>query len=540
MLRNFLCLLVTLLLLCACSIPEEFGWPSYTATYRLIFLNDHYQLDEIAEEDSSLYVQNDVLVFQDSISEQRQIGTIELEDMEDRLFDISFNQFIPGELGLSELNGVIVDSIPTFDLVPYTETLDPYAEFDTIAFSAGFIRLLVDNNLPVGLGNPAAGAPIAIEIMDYNDATLIMALMNELVIPPSQTGILEIDLTGIVLPNSIRVRLMGGSTGSQGEPALIDTSAAVDITVEMHSLSADYVVNAHVPEQTLNEIIDNLEIGIEYPDIIGDFSLNGFISLQLELRAPLPCLVNVNLYSVNDTSSEMVMLHPLEGDYDYSLVLGADQDGEIYSIDSGTHNLNEFLTVLPNIVVYEFYPVIGDTVISVFSSDIFQADFRIDAEIQLETGEEGIWMIPLDNGQPDVNSVDTGDFDQKVYDAFQCGKIRFSYLNFTGLEMNADVMVSLQQESLETEVYEFENPDSENVQIFNISGLEITPDSLRKEMEIVIDQSDLMFFLADSVYTASRFRLFSTGQHPLSGGVGLIGEISLEILVNQDLLEDEE
>jgi hypothetical protein len=297
------------------------------------------------------------------------------------------------------------------------------------------------------------------------------------------------------------------------------------------------VKNARIPKQSLDEIVGSYQTNFEYPEIYGDFELLGFRKIELNFFSPVPAAFNIILTAINSTDDSEIQLLPNNSD---SLFFEIPHGNTSVILSSELYNLNEFISILPDSFSYEIFPVIGDTsqVFDLDLNDDVDIEIRVFSQFQFQTEDAGVWMVPMENGEIMIDTVKTGDFTQKYYDAFVSGSIDFDYLNTSGVEMKSELLFARNRDDILTEIYNFENPDTSKVTLIKIPYLETTEDSLYQKISIVIQQADLEYFLEDSVFVCPRFNIFSDGEQPVSGGIKLLGELNTEIIANEELFHD--
>lgn len=532
--------IILLSLIVGCSIPSEFGIPTFKKTFRAVVLNDTYNLAELAEDDSTLFF-DEVLYLSKNIKEEEVVGIIEIEDPEERFYDITLNEIAPDTLDLEALIG-ITTPIPEFNMVPNLKTLAPYNEFEEVTFSSGTIELLLINNTVIGVGNAENGNPLSLEIFDWDDNLLKSVTFTEDVLPGEEL-LYFIAMAGETFPNKLKTRLSGGSQGSYGVEVPIDNellSTKLDVYVNFRDVSATEVIDAQIPPQEIDPVEDETEMDIEYPEVIGDFTFNGFSTIDFSMTSPIPGFVKVDLVAVNIGTGEEVVLAPVQNSSEYSLTFELNAGITEVNINSDDYNINPMLSILPDKFIYSIYATVGDTTATydLSSEDILGTEIDIYAELQIETSEEGVWFIPQEESEIRIGTIETKDFGQEHYDAFESGLINMTYQNSTGLEMGVDLFMSDNKDLLISEIYNFENPDTSLVKIIHIPMLEIT-DGFDKMAEAILQKSDLIFFLADSVYTIPRLHVFSAGDMPLGGELSLNAEVEVELLISDDLVDDE-
>lgn len=541
--KGILLYIGAVIILSGCSFPGDLGLPSWYTTMRVIFLNDIYDMEEIAEEDSALIVQNGELVFMEVIEESQMLGDIEIFEPGERDFQLTVDELMPDSLQ----NTYPPDTwlvIPSFGMEPTIEELTPYSEFASATFSSGLINVSLTNNTAIGLGNQAENAPLMAEIFNQYSNELILSLQVEDILP-GETSLVEYDLAGITFSNALNIMIAGGSTGSGGELVYTDDSffnSALDINITYENIYVSDITGAEIPVQEIDDISDIYELEIEYPEIIGEIAFTGYSEINITVNSIIPGEIMLDLVAENSDDSTTVMLQTWEGGGEHSLTAQIEAGTTEIYLTSDEYNINALISILPDLFDYDVFCTIGDTTqtYDLTSEDEVILDISISSQIQFNTGENGLWIIPQEDGEIQISTFDTVDYEQEQYDSFRSGSLKLYYINPTGVEMAAQILVSEQEQFILDNIYEIVSPDTNEVQIFDIPLIETTNDSIFGEVEFVIQQYETEVFLEDSVFIATRFYLFSEGLEPLNGGIHMIGELFLELLINEDLINEED
>jgi len=528
----------------SCSLPDELGLPSWITDLNIIFFNDIYNIEELAEEDSSLYVIDQELIFRDSFETSQLLGDLQLAELEPRYYDISCSQLIP-----DSLQSLIPDStffiLPTFNMESVEKDLDPFDQYEEVTFESGTIFLTITNNTPLGIGDLENSNPLYAIVLDTNNEQELLTIEYENVPANGGEETASVDLSGLTFPNDLSVIVGGGSTGSNGELVFIDDdfyNSSIDIEVELQDIYVSAVINASIPLQEIEPISDNYLFELEYPEIFGDYSFTGFGEIEFLIHSLIPGQLAIDLTAINSEDSLMVYLQPMNGGTEHSIFLDIDLGTTQFTINSNQYNLNEFLSILPDEISYTIYPEVGDStqVYTVEANDEIVTNIIFSSNIQFQTQEDGIWIIPKEDGEIKIFSENMEDFQEEEYEAFQSGKATFQYLNATGIEMGAQILVSDNKLDVKQQIYNFSDYDSTKVELFEIINIETTPDSSYKQTSLSIVQEDLDFFLADSIFVGARLHFYSNGEQPLSNYLSLIGELQLKILISDDLIDEED
>ncbi|MDY6914719.1 MAG: hypothetical protein SVM86_00165, partial [Candidatus Cloacimonadota bacterium] len=148
------------------------------------------------------------------------------------------------------------------------------------------------------------------------------------------------------------------------------------------------------------------------------------------------------------------------------------------------------------------------------------------------------WLIPKEEGEPKVNEEDVSDFDEQIYDTFKNGIIKLKYLNTTGIEVAADILICRSETELKQQIYEFDNPDTTKVKVISVPYLQTTNEKELQEIQVQIQQTDLEYLLEEITYIGTRLGLYSEPGTPLTGSIQMQAELIIEVQMGDHLLED--
>ena len=366
---------ILVLFIISCSIPSDFGIPSWKTRVHLKVFNDEYTVEDLAAEDSTLFVQDDVLIFDKTMSESQSIGEFTIDDPEAKHTQYYLYELAPDSIHIEDFQGTTIPFLPSLTLVPLKKELEPYSEFEEITFASGDVSITVTNNTCIWLGNAENGERLKLSIVNFvSDEEIISFFADEDIAPNGGSQVITGSIANVTFPNTLKLQLTGGSRGSDGEPTVIDTMATINVTVQLSNIKASYVKNARIPKQPLDEIIGNYQTNFEYPEIHGDFELLGFRKIELNFFSPVPATFNIVLTAVNSTDLTSVQLLPNDAD---SLFFEIPHGNTSVVLSSDLYNLNEFVSILPDSFAYEMFPIIGDT------TQVFDLDFDNDIDIDI-------------------------------------------------------------------------------------------------------------------------------------------------------------
>ncbi|NQT65376.1 MAG: hypothetical protein HQ554_04280 [FCB group bacterium] len=531
------------LLLISCSIPDDIGLPSWTVPIRLVLLNDTFDAEAIAEEYGSFQANGDTLQFYEMISESQFFGDIEIEDTGVHSEVYLLGEYAPPEI--AALNGQPVSVIPGYPniTVPFeiVKDFEPFDEYEQIKFVSGNLNLTITNNTVFWLGNAPEGLPLTVQILNDEGILQVEEAIFENIAPLGGTATGVISLADSLIGNNITVKLIGEGDITDDGSAIIDTSATGQMDIQITDIQAEYVINAQIPSQPIELIEGHKDIDLIQPEIVdGDsFMLSGNSSIIFTIESQIPMIASFELIAKRDTS-EILLTHD-EGE---PINLNVEEGISQIEFTSDEYNINEMLQLIPDGFEYTMNPFIGNgTVIPYLSfNDSISINFEVIADLQIETFEaDGIWIIPLDDGEINIDVMDTEAFEPRMFDAYNTGDIIFKYWNSTGMEVGFDILVSEDSTSVLSEIHNFEEPDPlGNVEMFRVPLFEQTSGDNYKELEMTVLREELKYFISDSVYTVPRIHIFSEGEDAWTGGLKIQADLVIEVNISDDLLDEEE
>jgi len=255
------------LIVLGCSLPENLGVPSWETNLKMYLINSEYLAVDLAEADSNFTASADTLMLfsemsesqeieislnEENQSEVEEIGEIELDDPETQNTSISLSEIAPD---LTD-GFVPAPGVPEFILPEIIkDDIEPFNEFHEVTCVSGELKFTVTNNTAIWMGDISNNQPFELILCDAEGNEIISAVFSE-DIPPlaAETISASVDLDNMVIFNEVQVKLVGGSRGTDGEAATIDTSANVDIVIELFDVIATNAI-AIIPAQDIDEVI---------------------------------------------------------------------------------------------------------------------------------------------------------------------------------------------------------------------------------------------------------------------------------------------
>jgi hypothetical protein len=337
----------------------------------------------------------------------------------------------------------------------------------------------------------------------------------------------------------------------------IHTTAHIDSTLDddfrIISFENSYLVEAELTElefgfirgviqpQDQDVIIEEIDLDVEYPEIQegGQFTFVGESEIRIDVdtgSSQIPGVLVIEARGYDQDGLMVELVDIVSGETPQVAIPAESSFSIVFSSDQ--YNINELLSVLPVRIEFEVLVTVGDGVSEVIyqQGDILMADITLESTLALAADT---WVIPREDGELMVQEEEI-ELDDNEYDAFQSGSLKLVYTNSTGLSVALDILLSDSEANVIGELYNFENPDLNKVDIITIPALEETLEGESKELTIELDQTDLDYFMSDYTYVGSRLHLVSAGTQALSGVVDLLGQAEIVIRISNDLVEDGE
>jgi hypothetical protein len=177
----------------------------------------------------------------------------------------------------------LVTVVPAFPLAATSPDQD-VPDITSATLSAGTAEVTVTNGLPVAISAAAGPDQLALVLESPDGDVFATFVFDE--IGPGESLTRTNDLAGAVMPDRLRVRLAGGSPGSEGEPVAVNGTDALDVSASFTGLvvsSATAVVGAQSFSTTF---ASPLPSGYEVTEAA---VAAGATTLQIANSMPVPC-----------------------------------------------------------------------------------------------------------------------------------------------------------------------------------------------------------------------------------------------------------
>lgn len=352
-----------------------------------------------------------------------------------------------------------------------------------------------------------------------------------------QTEVIEISQATLgkkpdfdVLLTTITLNVEALVLDSGDEYREISFEDAFNINVTVSDLEFTYLKGIIYPQE--QEVISgSTTLDMNYPYVAGELEVVSFSKITFDFFTPIHTDIEVEFYTYNSEDMSAQLKEFDSGDNPV-FNLAAGQSEVVFTSDE--YNINELISILPDSVYYLLHPIAGDSteVFEFFSGDEISVEIIIESELDFAAD---CWIIPRnDNGEPDVQKVDTKEFGQEIIDTYLNGKVFIHYNNNLGIDSGANVLISLHKpEGFE----ELMVADTTSYTVIKVPSMLYSNGNELETIEVDISRNDLNFFLADSVYIVPKLRLYSEPGTPLSGAIKLQAGLSLELEISSDLIE---
>ena len=181
-----------------------------------------------------------------------QIGIIRLDDIEESdVPPFIFRDIYPD---IENIENGLSTSIPAFELLPITNPFS-FDNFANAEFSSGYLKVTISNGMPISLGPPLV---IQLQTLNELDTIDILGATLEFDTSIEENGgsvMDSLDLTGMILPGDVFVKVIGNCQGTSGAAINIDESvknSSFVVTISAENLEI-ISAEAKIPEQKIEE-----------------------------------------------------------------------------------------------------------------------------------------------------------------------------------------------------------------------------------------------------------------------------------------------
>ncbi len=274
--------------------------PTWDADLSVPLIAKTFTMSKFVEDEDHLFVGQDSLVhfeFEQNL-DRYYVGDKLKIDGFDQAFNFQLGVFRineppPENVGIvlgdifppaNQLGGLRVP-VPAFQFAPDPVPLDPFQEFDYVVLERADVSIRLDNNLPIPLG-----PSLLLEIRDGVMDTVIATVSHNQIVQPGDFFVENLQLGHTRLPNTLSVRVEGGSPGSS-TPVPIDPQASFRITTQIHTLEVSEA-SAQIPPQHLEgtELVAlsdsvvvteaKIKSGLIHVTLQGAFPLDGLLTFS--------------------------------------------------------------------------------------------------------------------------------------------------------------------------------------------------------------------------------------------------------------------
>jgi len=227
-----------------------------------------------------------------SISEG--LGTFELDAVDPLIYDFLLQEIWAPAAGADGLTTLV----PAFPIVATSPDQD-VPDITAATLSAGTASVTVDNGLAVAIS--AASGPNQLVLVLESSTGQPFASFTFGVIPAGTSQTLELGLAGKTMPDRLRVRLAGGSTGSGGQPVTVNGDDAVEVNASFTNLNVSSAT-AVIGTQTLASAFSSpLPSGYEVTEAV---VADGASQLTITNGLPMPCTATLTWADLRDSNDQ--------------------------------------------------------------------------------------------------------------------------------------------------------------------------------------------------------------------------------------------
>ncbi len=213
-----------------------------------------------------------------------EIGLISLPASDPLVFGFLLEEILPGAGSLPP--GPV--PVPAFD---FDLESDPSAieDIESAHIAAGELHFVLHNNLPIPLSGNSAPEQVSIDLVDPFSGLVLTSAVFGNAIAPGDTAMAVADLSGVTLPSSVAIALVGGSTGGLAADGL-SPGDGLEVSLELVDVTMD-AATAVIDAQLFSDggtiaLPDDLQV-------ISAILATGEISIDLGNDLPIDCLVTL-------------------------------------------------------------------------------------------------------------------------------------------------------------------------------------------------------------------------------------------------------
>ncbi|MDP6417858.1 MAG: hypothetical protein QF492_01310 [Candidatus Krumholzibacteria bacterium] len=296
--RLYFSLLLLTVFLGACEIAEP-ALPHFTTPITIPFASQEVLLEDLldeeglieADENSGLWISFEGESLRVELEQNLSVDLPETRaGLELGTFDVSAGEALAYDYTLLEL-------YPESEALPPGEVEVPAFEFEltpdrkdvagveSAHLIGGELRALIINGLQVPISGASEPELLRCELRDPQSGLLLTTIYFESEIAAGASASSSVDLAGLTLPDSLDLRILGGSPGASAVQD-VDVSSSIDLEVELADLIVDEALAEVEPQDfsetrgiTLGDSLRVLEAEIE----------QGELEIEVRNGLSIPC-----------------------------------------------------------------------------------------------------------------------------------------------------------------------------------------------------------------------------------------------------------
>ena len=264
-------------------------------------VGDKLKIDPIA----TSFSQNvdDVVVSPVQKNITSEIGIINLNDIAPVATDpFIFRDIYPEIEDIT--NGTMVP-IPSFEIMPIVKPFT-FEDFESAQFSQGFLDLTINNNMVIPLGSPVLIELLEISLGDTFNIPGASFQFENIIDANNGSATGTIDLTNILLPGQILVKVSGTCQGTSGIEIFIDEEAkdsGFDVLIGGSNLEVTSA-NAKIPQQLIEEI-GSINLEPDSNKVVNALIQSGKLTIEIDNYMSLASTIDISIPNLEDPTGNI-------------------------------------------------------------------------------------------------------------------------------------------------------------------------------------------------------------------------------------------
>ena len=248
----------------------------------LVVMPDHQLGFRVAGDPDTVSLDFDLTADVPPQSMRSDLGDFDLAPSSAPSMNFTLGKLYPAAIALDGTT----PQVPGF-IFDRTSAGEDLADVTSATVASGSVIITVTNGLPVPLSS-ALPEPeqMRVTLVDPADSSTVVTIPVDQEIPAGGTVQIVADMSGVVLPGQLAVRLTGGSHGSGGDLVPVDASAALGVDVSFEQLvvsRAEAVIGAQQASSSFDiDLPENY--GVLQADIV-----SGAMTVTMDNELAIPC-----------------------------------------------------------------------------------------------------------------------------------------------------------------------------------------------------------------------------------------------------------